>query len=393
MLVVKSFRYIIQYLRRSIVIDDNILYKILEINKKWKNIIQTQKYCRNFHLKIKDLKETREIFKSSMYLNLCFSIITKSCLKDIYHIGTLDLYECHHLYNDYLCDIKTVDKLILSNSYIDDIMFRNVDSIYSLELNYCDGITGDGIIKFKMLKTLKLIGCCRITDNCLKHLTNIENLKIKDCGDNITDIGIKYLKKLKKLELINHYSITDEGLKSLENIDTLIMYNNNISKTHDINDKITDEGIKSLKRITKLCLRGGCKWKSVTDEGIKNLRYLKEFEMNGSENITDNTFKNFKGIEKIVLSGSIKISDKFLDYLTGVKVIDINIYKNDVTDDGILKLRNLKHLTIRHNENITKDAFKNLKAIKHIKIIRCKNIPRNSTRDLYDMYKRYIEII
>jgi hypothetical protein len=105
--------------------------------------------------------------------------------------------------------------------------------------------------------------CVEVDDNILKlYLKNIQRLDAYG-SPNITDESIKHLTNLRTLD-VGNTNITDDGIKNLTNLQKLYAYNLNI----------TDEGIEHLTNLQILFTDGN---PNITDEGIKHLTNLQQF--------------------------------------------------------------------------------------------------------------------
>lgn len=186
---------------------------------------------------------------------------------------------------DYICN--RFDMTDESFNYIGKFYDYKFEQIVC-EDNY--NITNNALLKYnpKMIN----VRDCKITDNGIKHMTNLEELYVI-CNKNITDFALENLSNLKILNIGGYSGITNEGLKKLNNLAEFTP-----------SDDITGEGLIYLKK-------------------------LKILDLKFNEMIADNDIKHLENLEEINLS-----------------------YNKKITIDGLKELKKLKKLDIRNNENI-----------------------------------------
>jgi hypothetical protein len=99
------------------------------------------------------------------------------------------------------------------------------------------------------VSAIHLSGCKQITDEGLKYLINLKNLKNLNLDKtNITDSGLKYIKEIKTLQYIDLTStkVTDKGIQQLSiltELKNLVVY-----KT-----KVTKKGVEELQKKLPNC--------------------------------------------------------------------------------------------------------------------------------------------
>lgn len=292
------------------------------------------------------------------------------------------------------------------------------------------------------LKILILSSCELMTDESIKDLINLEELKISDRSTQISRVNhlinlkkliipsndkIKILAGLNQLDTLDvsakdvRYpsAIDNESLKPLINLKHLIVTGNSL--VTDINHMINLESLDASKGMSGCGshVDGHC---GLSDSGIIGLKKLKSLKIYNNEKITDvSTFydlehlditcndavvnsisnlfnlkvlkalylkkledhhlKNLTELIKLNISGSELITN--IDTLT--KLEKLTIYKcPNITN--INKLTNLKQLNCNHS-NLGDDGIKDLRNIEKLSCANSLNITNvNHLKKLIDLY-------
>jgi hypothetical protein len=209
-----------------------------------------------------------------------------------------------------------------------------------------DDMTDEGIKHLTNITNLNLHNNIVITNEGIKHLTNIASLNLDD-NEVITNEGIKHLTNITSLDLTSNGVITNEGIKHLTNISSLYLFNNVV---------ITNEGIKHLTNITNLKLeRNGF----ITNEGIKHLTNITSLDLKGNRVITNEGIKHLTNISSLNLYSNELITNEGIKHLTNITSLNL-IYDGFITNEGIKHLTNITSLNLGGNVVITNEGIKHL---------------------------------
>ena len=150
------------------------------------------------------------------------------------------------------------------------------------------------------LEITNLLGIENLTDEMLKKYPKVKYL---DCTNNaITDKGIKYT-NLKSLIIYNNSKITDDGIKHMTDLEELYI--------HD-NKKISDKGIKKMD--LKIL---DASFTNISNEGIKHM-HLEVLYANCNSNITDEGIKHMD-LKILYAYGNHNITKKGIRHMTDCK--------------------------------------------------------------------------
>lgn len=221
-------------------------------------------------------------------------------------------------------------------------------------------LTSDYIRLFTQLKYLKCHEAL-INDEDLSYLQKLTYLECKLC-DKLTPVGFSHLSKLEVLKIeFQFYSKTDViGL--LPNLKELELFNTNIG----------DNWFKSFPKLQSLKLR---LCYNITDKGLSYLTQLTKLSLIKCPNITDNGLSQLVNLMDLYLDSSV-ITDEGIKYLTKLTHLDISECKNNITNEGIENLIQLKYL--RLSPYILDGALKNLIHLTYL------FVPPKIKRDRYD---------
>jgi hypothetical protein len=130
------------------------------------------------------------------------------------------------------------------------------------------------ISRFQKLEAV-LLGHSNITDDGVKHLSQLPNLEEVSMGNTkgITDAAIPYISKLPKLTnlKLGSTNITDEGLRALSPISKL-----DILELPSV--KVTSNGVELLKNIPSLVVLT-LDWTDVDDRALDHLGQLPNLQV------------------------------------------------------------------------------------------------------------------
>ncbi|KAL9644606.1 hypothetical protein ABK040_015345 [Willaertia magna] len=182
------------------------------------------------------------------------------------------------------------------------------------------------------------IHCCKLNDNCLSYLNNLQELNL--ICDKISGECLQNFKNLIKLNA--HFSI-------------------------DYNDDFT-KYVKNLTNLKHLTIR--------YSEPINNSNFLKkltnlEYLSVILEDIYEEDFKNLTKIKILNISGNILSENCFTNL---VNLIELNVNNStNFTGKCLLNLTNLERLKVM-DTNVKDEYFKNLKKLKQVNLSYCNEI-------------------
>lgn len=212
---------------------------------------------------------------------------------------------------------------------------------------------------FKLFPNAKYANISRqlhIKDSDFIFLRNIEKLDMHLCNQyTITNEAFRYLLKIKDLDLQgccgswhNGHHFTNKIFDNIVNIEKFYI---------DDNHNITDDGLIKLSKIKDLTIKN-CS--EITDNSISKLLTLKNLHLYNLHNLTDNAFIN-------------------------LDIINLDMtFINNITDEGILYLKNLKYLNFISCPNIKCINFDKLTKLKSLSI---------SGRQITDESLKYLKYI
>jgi hypothetical protein len=207
-------------------------------------------------------------------------------------------------------------------------LVAGIPDLTSLRIWKCERITNEGLkhlTQLKKLTALEIDHCEKITDKSLENLAEIKDLthlSLRNCAQ-ITDTGLQYLTLLKKLNVLNLQhciDITNEGLQHLVPLENL---------TH-LQLVTGSEGFKYLTQ-------------------LKNLAYLELDNAKREDELTDE-LKQLTQLERLThlsLKSYTKITDKNIEHLTEMKGLTfLNLeYCGFIRDCSYFPLTNMRGLT------------------------------------------------
>ena len=298
-----------------------------------------------------------EIIPISIFQNVIFEYCNgdeQIILKSLYYNDKLEIMDLYDVDYDVLVNLtdKTLKKypklkkLDITNKYF----ISNIDHLKFLKCLSINNLKNFDIgflnLRELHIKSVPLINGC-ITD---KHIKQLTNLKILDISNNhdITNESIKYL-DLVKLNITNCDKITDEGIKHMINLKIL-----NISGCKNL---ITDKGIKHLY-LDELVFLSNI---YITDYGIKHMDLLC---LQVNDNITNNGIKHMTNLKKLSVFYNNLIGDEGIKNMN-LKILSIS-HNNKITDNGIKHMQ-FHELYLNSNKIITDEGIKN--SIDTMKII------------------------
>ena len=208
---------------------------------------------------------------------------------------------------------------------------------------------------FRNAKYANISRQINIKDSDLIFLCNVEKLDMHLCSQNtITNEAFRHLLKLKDLDLQgccgpwqNEHHFTNKIFDYIGNIEKLYIDDNHI---------ITDDGVIKLSKIKDLTIKN-CS--EITDKSISKLLTLRNLHIYNLHKLTNKAFLN-------------------------LNIINLDITFIDITDEGILHLKNLRYLNFISCSNIKCINFDKLTKLKILSI---------SGRQITDECLKYLKYI
>ena len=210
-----------------------------------------------------------------------------------------------------------------------------------------------------------------------KHL--LQNLHIKHLYilyDTISDVGIEGL-DLTSLCLFKGANISDQGIRNMKHIKTLWLGTSSITEqgiSHlklqtlllGQNSNVSEKYINSLHTLENLGLTKNSNIGTLSNKNIKKLELkailpkLETLQLKSLHcvlcKVDDGYLQKLPNLEKLVIVMNIgNVSDDGISGLIKLRIL--NVSGNVITDEGISKLTNLRHLTLRKNEKVTNQGL------------------------------------
>lgn len=202
-------------------------------------------------------------------------------------------------------------------------------------------------ISYQYLNELYLSHCLWLTDNTLRHISTLTDLKRLTISHNhISSNGFLHIGKLYKLVELNIEStlISDHSLnhisQTLRSLQTL-----NCGRCNDV----TDIGLSHISKFTKLTNLDISWCTKITDKGFSHLRkltLLTRLKLQGCTLLTDDGIKHIQvctGLEKLNI-GCTNVTDLGLSYIGKLHRLEQFIINgcNKVTGYGLACLTDMK---------------------------------------------------
>lgn len=254
------------------------------------------------------------------------------------------------------------------------------------------GVTDNGIAHLKNLPYLSFLGIAggRLTNQALKHISDLTELRYVDFPQSLKDEDLKALQNLVKLRNLRLGNVTDEGMSWVGRLgavrsldfsrsqitDKTLAILANYAKLKDLNlsgTRITDLGLTHIGKLTKLqsinlsntavsdvglaSISNLVNLKSIDlencvqfqDAGLVCLRLLSSLRwlnLNNSR-VGDPGLAHIRGLRamRALRLGSTLVTDagaEYLDGLIGLEVLDLSC--TDVTSDGTRAISELSQL-------------------------------------------------
>jgi Leucine Rich repeat len=289
----------------------------------------------------------------------------------------------------------------LSGSIITDESLVNLSTnIKTLNISSCNKITDYGVSHLTNLIHLDISQNKILTNDAIKNLTNLKSLTLSN--ENINGEGIETLTELEELHILGHYNISNKIMMCLTKLKILVIHTRestinfcfleHLKKLSEITlniDDIRGDNIEYLKRIPIIhTYKKNLMYISNLDE-ISNIKSLTCHQSSNS-----NVISTLSNLEILIFDGCSLSNEQYLQSLTNLKKLTINftisfpedclsnlsnltcldVYCcNWITDTTLSYLDKLKSLTIC-SDNITNEGLKYLTNIKNLNITSCEQI-------------------
>lgn len=352
--VVKETKYIPLEIWNIILefIDKKLVFRL--INKNFcNNLIYNISVCGNYFLNAKNVN----IIGQKIGFNDNF---------DCFCIPGINELTCGmNAYNYNFHEINPVKLKLYNSSRISDNDIKHMTNVTCF-CSFETRISDDGLINIYNLTTLLCDNYSLITNLTLTKNLNIVHLK---CSLYMTNEGILMLNNL--LFLVCNKRISGEIFKKHKNLIVLCFMNNNFINDNDIiklnklkilhtGTNITSNGIKNLYNLQKINCKAS---KYIYDEGIRDLIYLTELTCN--KNFTNHGLIKLKRLTYLHLGDNMNITNWALYNKHCLKQLYCG-NNNNISNDGLKNLKELEILDCMNNYNITFSMIKTLKKLTHI---------------------------
>jgi hypothetical protein len=204
------------------------------------------------------------------------------------------------------------------------------------------------IARLTKLQVLQAMGGGRITDDGVRHLTALTNLRsLCLSGVLVTDAGLRHIAALRELRTltVGGPRISDAGMRSLEGLTEL--------RTLGVSgaSSLTGDGLQFLRKLTRLRMLTVTQ-SGLTDAGLAHLAGLSELEslyLTGSAKLTGTGLAHIAGLprlSKLYLAFCDEMSDAGLAHvgrMTALEELSLTSCKK-ITDAGLAHLKGLSQL-------------------------------------------------
>jgi hypothetical protein len=269
----------------------------------------------------------------------------------------------------FLQDIKSLKSLHLYPGYTNDWPEKSVNQIGGKILTF--GKKGmENVSKLTQLEEFSAY-IPDINDSDIAYLQNIPNLKTIYLGSNIlTDSSMQVISKIRTLEnLALTVGLTDDGLKHITDLQNL----RHLDIGSSSSSPLTDESLRcigQLENLEVLCIGSPV----FSDEGIKyiaKLKKLRRLSISKAEKLSKNGLGELTALTSLTsfsLQDALKISVsdlKVLNRLKNLKTLDIfGIYQHNTAFmdiSGLTKLKTLNiglYYTLKNNARVYDSSFR-----------------------------------
>lgn len=236
-----------------------------------------------------------------------------------------------------------------------------------IKLNSRSKITNEDFLLFDEMKVINMALCTQkeITDGGFANCHNLLKLNLQGAcghwfgGNHFTDELFKSLTKLEELYMDDNHVITDEGISLLCEMKDLHLSNCS---------KITNNGFKNFNKLVKLIIYNLNKLDDGVFNFIPNLEYL---SVTFNENITDKGILQLKNIRNLILIGC---NTECYDYDKLLKLKELSLTYISIPPLNFNYLRNINRITFYGCSEINGFEFQYLTNTKEILIYECRSL-------------------
>lgn len=358
-----------------------------------------------------DAKTTVQAGKLTEIVILDGSNLTANDISQIGQVAELKklhILNCRVLNDDMaasLSDLNQLTSLALTNTVIGDqsveLIAKSFPQLTELDLSSNTNLTQAAMKSIEELKGLKSLSLVqnRFNDLSTRRLKALQELTSLDLRGNMEagNMTLGVISQLPKLTSLKHRStaVTDDGIEklsentSLQNLliqDFMItsMSGQHLAKLTNLRQLeifrcqgMTGDGVAALQGLglERLTLRD---LPAVDDSGMQvfaNLPKLKRLYLHELEAVTDEGLKNLgslKALEVLDIWSVPQLSDSTMEVIASLPNLkELSIRSTAITDtaiDTILKLSNLRVLTLKENSQVSAEAITQLSTRKWDKL-------------------------
>ena len=250
-----------------------------------------------------------------------------------------------------------------------------------------------------------------ISNEGLWYFSKVRKIYIRNCK-NVTDEGLRHLSNVHSVHILgSNMSITDEGLKHLSNVRSIVLSSSeelyhSVSAKYFTELKITDEGLKHLSHIKKIEIGSS---NEITNVGLSYLTSAHKITISDCPLVTGDVFNKLHNLRSVVMK-NCKIDDiswvssehlrniSFCKcsslfslntiYLTGKNMVRIT--ESFITDREIQNISNVHTLSLTFCYIVTGPGLGKLKGISILKIIYCDKVTSEGLRNLTNIKELHI---
>jgi Leucine-rich repeat (LRR) protein len=315
-------------------------------------------------------------------------------LRDLRELETLDLSSSEFARSAELGELKTLQRLNISDTPLSDTGLADIAKLNGLKilllsfhgsklqppqftdagvahLRSCRALeeidlgssrVGDaalaGLSGATKLRTLRLYNCRRVTDTGLQYLQPLSHLESLDLwGATLTGNGLRYLDGMTSLRTLRLDSVRGAAINHLPELPSLEVFVGHC--TH------RNFRIPHLSRSTRL---RRFDFSPITDDILSQLESCQRLEsLKCSDLVTDVGAKSLKKIHSLreITFENSRLSDSGLSDLCSLpRLSSLSLYGTEVTDAGIphlFGLKSLRELTLAHTRITDSGAFELIK--------------------------------
>ena len=266
------------------------------------------------------------------------------------HITDISFYYNHEAVNPPVYDadiaclakVHSLESLNIERTYISDAGLKAIASLPHLQGLGLPSISDNGLRHLSNLKELQCLCLLssKITNQGLQHLANLHKMEILDLGDTpITSDGLKYLSSMKKLGWlrISSTQVGDKGLEHLNNLPALVDLEANFTM-------ITDDGVKRIQPLLQQLKSIRLSNTQISDQAIAPIAaspMLEELYLANTQ-LTDkgiSQLSKLPRLKKLILNGTAA-TDSGIDALAGCKSLkELFLYDTAVSYKSVEKLK------------------------------------------------------